>query len=183
MAGTIKHIAQRDGFTIVELLAAMVISSLVVALVYSMYVFAARLMSGWERRSDLNSIVEECSHTIESDILNSSRVVECNDFSLVLESDQIDTISYTFRKGSVSRNGIPFEAAGQVSQGANPVKLEASVLASVDTSTAPGWPVRLWSISIFGRNGEMRDSSVICLSTPLSSQEILQADSAGLAKD
>ncbi len=183
MARPLKHSSSSEGFTIVELLAAMVISSLVVALVYSMYVFAARLMSGWERRSDLNSIVEECSHTIESDILNSSGVVECNDSSLVFESDQMDTISYMFPKGSVSRNGIPFEAAGQVSQGRESLKLDASVLASVDTSTALGWPVRLWSISILGSTGKMRDLSVICLSTPLSSQEILQADSAGSAKD
>lgn len=183
MAGTVKHSTKIEGFTIVELLAAMVISSLVVAMVYSMYMFAARLMAGWEKRTNLNSLVEECSHTIGNDIMNSSGVVECNDSSLVLESCQIDTITYAFQKGSVSRNGIPFEAAGQVSQGRESLRLDASVLASVDTSTDLGWPVRLWSIRVVGHTGDIGDSSIVRFSTPMSSQEIMQADSAGSAKD
>ena len=150
-------------------------------MVYSMYVFAGGLMARWERRTDLTSLVEECSNTIENDIMNSNGVVECSDSSLVLDLGQIDTTTYTFSSGSVLRNRIPFEVAGQASQGVSPVRLNASVVTSVDTSTVFDWPVRFWSIRIVGYAGDIGDSSIVRFSMPMSSQEIIQADSSGPA--
>lgn len=160
-----KQSSNDVGFTIVELLAAMVISSLVVAFVYSMYLFTERLTERWQRTSELSSVVGECAHRIAFDVLTCSDVDECNDSLLVLERDHLDTIYYRFTVGVVTRNGVSFSA--------DDVRLDAVVSSEEDTSTMFQQPVLRWSIRVIGRSGDSRDSSFVRLLAPMSSEEVM----------
>ncbi len=163
-----KHIAENQGFTIVELLATMVISSLVVAFVFSMYLFAERLMGNWEKRTDLESLVDGCEARIAKDIMTCDRVDKLTDSLLVLEMNPIDTVKYIFANANVSRNGVLFAAGDE--------RLEAYVLRIEDTSASVDQPVRLWSVRVLGQNSEFRDSSAVRLSTAIPSDELVNEE-------
>jgi prepilin-type N-terminal cleavage/methylation domain-containing protein len=163
-----KYVTDNKGFTIVELLATMVISSLVVAFVLSMYLFVERLIGNWEKRTELISAVDGCAGQIERDIMTSYTTDECSDSLLVLEMNPIDTVVYRFCKADVSRGGILF--------GAEAIRLFASVSVSEDTGSGVSQPVRLWSIRVLGESGAFRDSSITRISTAISSYEMVQEE-------
>lgn len=160
-----KDLSGSEGFTMVELLAAMVVSSIILVLVYSVYMFGSRLMVHWERRSELSSLVNGCEQRIASDISGSVGLYECNDSLLVLERDPVDTVCYTFADDDVARNGVSF------STGAERVKAEVGFTENV--SPLSGHAVRVWHVRVIGRDAGLRDSAVVEFLTRVSSQEIV----------
>lgn len=187
MGDPMKDIREENGFTIVELMAAMVISSLVVALALAMYLFGGRIMGSWEKRTNLETIVNQCQETITGDAIHSSEVYECNDSSLVLEEYPGDTVRYVFSHGVVARNNVRFSPPNLLSPASagnrNTIRLLASVSSSVDTSTESGWPVRFWSVKVLGRMGKEADSTEADFSTIFSSQELFRMDSTASITD
>lgn len=164
------------GFTIVELMAAMVISSLVVALSLAMYLFAERLMGNWQKRTELTGVVDRCTQAIAEDAFLSSNLYESNDSSLVLGEAAGDTVSYEFSHGRVLRNKTPFDMPGNHDGGVGRgtlSQLDVSVVTSVDTVTGDGWPVRLWTIRVFGHLGNLQDSLAVRTTSLMSSREIV----------
>lgn len=187
MGDSMRDIRQEDGFTIVELMAAMVISSLVVALALALFLFGGRILGSWEKRSNLKTMVNQCEETIAGDAIDCSAVYECNDSSLVLEKYPGDTVKYFFSHGAITRNKVPFSPPSFVSHrsavGRNTIRLFASILSRVDTSTQSGWPVRFWSIKVMGRMGNESDSTETQFSTVISSKELLRMDSTTSVTD
>ena len=160
------------GFTVVELLAAMVVSSLVVALVVSTYLFSERIMARQRKAADLKSIVSGCTQRIIRDIESNSNLVQCGDTSLVLsrysspEIDSLDEVFYGFVGGHVTRNGVIV----------NDPQTELFARMSFVEDTISAHPVRLWNISVIGRNGSAGDSMTAYVSTMITSQELVDRE-------
>ncbi len=163
-----KYMSINDGFTVVELLATMVISSLVVAFVFSMYLFVERLVGSWEKRTDLETLVDGCAGQIERDLTSCWCVDECSDSLLVLQMTPVDTVVYRFGGDNVSRGDILF--------GPKDTRLDAFVSDSEDTAAAYDEPVRIWSIRVLGQRGRFKDSSSVVLVTAMSSDEMVREE-------
>jgi prepilin-type N-terminal cleavage/methylation domain-containing protein len=164
------YIRNQSGFTIVELLVTMILSSLVVSFVYSLYFFSVKLMGTWERRVDLHLVIDQCFQRIDSDIMSTTNVVECNDSLLSLLANQMDTVKYRFTEMDVSRNGVLFASDYPT------VRLNAGVHLFAQTATGSCWPSMIWSIRIKANSGRMKDSLLTTLSMLLSSQEIVDGN-------
>ncbi|MFZ1082156.1 MAG: prepilin-type N-terminal cleavage/methylation domain-containing protein [Candidatus Kryptoniota bacterium] len=164
-----------DGFTVVELLAAMVVSSLVVAFVLSMYLFSERILARGQKEAEVKDAVSECAQRIIRDIESNGNVVQCDDTSLVVHKgsfggqDSLGRIDYRFHIGRVTRNGVMVNDSQ--------TQLSASVSFSEDTTTdqptpAYGISERYWEVYVAGSQGSSRDSDLVHVSTIISSQEL-----------
>lgn len=163
--------SENSGFTIVELLAAMVISSLVLAFVGSIYIFGERLVASWHRRADLTSLVYGSTWRIVLDIQKCTDVYGYTDSTLTIEKNQLDTIEYRFNNGKIWRNGVSFSTTSvKESQCA----LNALVTFSVDTGASSGQAFRLWCVQVTGQSGGLKDSSIVYLATLMSSEELFR---------
>ena len=170
-----------DGFTVVELLAAMIVSSLVVLLVYSMYLFADKLMNAWEKRNALDSVVNQCTQTISMDAMNSAAPYSNSDSALILGSGSGDTISYKLSQNNVWRDGVSFlpsDSSGYEVAGGAALRITAFIASSLDTATGLGLRVRQWYIRVNGGLGDLTDSSIVRTVSILSSSDLVRTDSA-----
>ncbi len=162
------------GFTVVELLAAMVIGSIVVALAFSMYMFGWRLFDRWERRTELSSLVNQCEDRIAADISGSTGLYECDDSILVLEKNPLDTISYRFMAGDVVRNGVSMSTSLD--------RLQAEVSFSQNAKVQTGQVERLWCVRVLGKNSGFEDSAAVEFLTRVSSEEVVRSQTGGIAR-
>lgn len=152
-----------NGFTVVELLAAMVVSSLVIGFVLSMYLFSERIMAHHEKESDVNALVSGCLRRILMDIESSEKMIRCDDTSLVLEQNPVKEIKYHFDVSRVWRN--------ETLMNDPPIELGARVTFDEDTISVQ--PKRFWNIRVIGREGNIGDSVSANISTIIPSEELV----------
>jgi len=157
-----------NGFTIVELLAAMVVASLVIAFVLSMYLFSERVMAHREKDTEVKEAVSECVQRIAMDIKRSERLLRCDDTSLVLKQSQIREIKYHFDGSYVMRNTVLV----------NPTQMQLTAHVSFNDDTTTAGSTRLWNIRIVGWQGQVRDSANVYISTIISSEELVSRSMA-----
>lgn len=163
---------EEEGFTVVELLAAMVVSSLVVGFVLSMYLFSERVMARQQKRSNVRDEVFSCAQRIVADIESSTEMERCDDTSLVLRQNPLKEIKYHFDASRILRDGT--------SMNDPPIELNARV--SFDEDTLSTCPKRLWSLHIVGWHGNIRDSVNVCISAIISSQELVDHEMSQAAR-
>ena len=152
-----------NGFTIIELLVAMVVSSFVIVFVLSMYSFAERIMAHQLSRSEVREAISGCTQRIMADIELSTRTDRCDDTSLVLQLEPLKEIKYHFDVSRIWRNGMLMNAP----------QTELIVHVSFDEDTICVQPKRFWNISVVGSQGNIRDSADVSISTIISSQEMV----------
>ncbi len=153
----------RNGFTVVELLAAMVVSSLVIGFVVSMYLFTEKGMARQEKRSDVRDAVSGCTQRIVTDIRSAIEMERCDDTSLVLRLNPLGQTNYHFDASHAWRNGTLI----------NDPQIDLNVHVFFDEDTLSVQPKRSWSVRVVGWKGTIRDSAIVNISTIISSQEMV----------
>ena len=148
----------------------MVVSSLIVGFVLSMYLFSEKIMSHREKEAEVKDAVSECAQRILEDIHTSGDVIRCDDTSLVLEQNSLKRVNYHFVEdpahgnySQVRRNGVLLNSLQ--------TELAAHVKFVEDTTTIQ--PMRYWEIHVAGRQGSSVDSTSVQTSTIISSQELV----------
>ena len=158
------RVKREEGFTLVELLVTMTISSMLLGFVFSMYLFSERLLVQWQKKAEVRDAVSGCLQRILRDIQSNHQLVECSDTLLILDQGLGKNIVYHFGGKQVLRN--------EVQMGAPNIELTSKISATEDTTGAQ--PVRHWGVSVIARRGDIIDSSVVCLSTIMSSGDMVQ---------
>lgn len=151
------------GFTVVELLAAMVVSSFVIGFVLSMYLFSERVMARHQKRSDVKEAVSGCMQRIMMDIESATEMIRCGDTSLVLRQNPLKESKYHFDASHVWRNEMLV----------NDPQIELNAHVSFDEDTISIQPKRSWNIRVVGWQGQVRDSAEVNISTIIPSQELV----------
>lgn len=141
----------------------MVVSSLLVGFVLSMYLFSVRIMGRHEKESDVKVLVSGCMQRIIMDIESSEKMIRSDDTSLVFQQSPLKEIKYHFDVSRVWRNETLMN---------NP-RIELNARVTFDEDTIFVQPKRFWNIRVIGREGNIGDSADVCISTIIPSQELV----------
>lgn len=96
--------SSEGGFTIQELLVALIVGSLVLSFSFSLFLFAGKLLTSWQREMELRTVVNRVTRTIASDVLRSKSGLIFADSLLILTGTGGREIRYRFQKGKIQRN-------------------------------------------------------------------------------
>jgi len=99
----IAFIRNNKGVTIVELIVALGISSILLVFVISGSLFVQNYIRGWSQTDKLAEELVFLSHSIQSDI-SSSRQILLRDDSLICVSPGRSTVTYHWKQGAITRN-------------------------------------------------------------------------------
>ncbi len=102
----VKGLKSEDGFTIQELLVAIIAGSMLVGFSFSLYLFVARIVQKDMHAREHKQRAQEAVELITSDIERSSLVIQLNDSTLELGSAMHGHILYTWREGVLSRRSV-----------------------------------------------------------------------------
>ena len=157
-----RRLSDERGFTLHEILVAIVISSLLVGFSLSVFLFAQKLLVAHERISNLKDIVDRTLFVVSTDIEQSCRVDALSDSSLVLQAANRRVITYRFDGATIERNGTIMHDAG--------VRLRLTSSSMIGRSVSgPG--ERALQISVAGELGEMRYSAHTTALVPWSARQ------------
>lgn len=98
--------ADQAGFTINELIVAMVVGSILVGYAFELYVFASRIVSAWRAKTGISTAAERVLGQMTLDLQRSSSLIQEGDSVFVMASDNREIASYHVSHGVVSRNGV-----------------------------------------------------------------------------
>lgn len=102
-----KELKKEDGYTIVEILIALSIISIVLALVSSVFVFVNQQMIDWKADLDFYNNYHIVQNKVFNDILTTNQIM-VNDTSLVLINGTAQEKKYTWSKGTLKYNSNVF---------------------------------------------------------------------------
>lgn len=105
--GSLAQLTDQHGFTLHEVLVAIVVSSLLIGFGLSLFLFAQRLLLAHERTSSLKSAVDRILFVISTDIERSCRLEDVSDSTLVICLPNRRFVSYRFDGTTVQRNSTP----------------------------------------------------------------------------
>ncbi len=94
------------GFTIQELLVALVVGSLLISFCLSLFFFSNRVFVSWQRRCERKDAVHCALQTFALDIRNSMEVTNVNDTSLIVQRSRLSSVSYFFDDATLRRDGV-----------------------------------------------------------------------------
>lgn len=158
-----RRFSDEQGFTLHEVLVAIVISSLLVGFSLSVFLFAQKLLVAHERISNLKEIVDRTLFVVSTDVEQSCRVDMVSDSSLVLQAANGRVITYRFDGTMIERNGsLMHDAAARL-------KLASAILPEKSGS---GGSLRALQISVAGELGEMRYSAQTTALVPWSARQV-----------
>lgn len=103
-------LADPSGFTINELIVAMVVGSILIGYAFELYTFASRIVSHWRARTELEGAAQAIFHRMMLDLQRSSDVTIDGDTVLVMQGDTRVTALYRISRGTVVRNDAPMNA-------------------------------------------------------------------------
>lgn len=95
------------GVTLVELLVALGLSSLLLTFVFSLHLFSNKLVFNWEKKANLESIALRCMETLTKDIsqIEELKQVEAKKIAGISASGK--ELIYEFENGNLLRNSEP----------------------------------------------------------------------------
>jgi prepilin-type N-terminal cleavage/methylation domain-containing protein len=99
----IRKIYQLKAFTLIELVVAMIISSIVVLTAYESYTITTTQCSDYKKKSTLIGQSYQLNMVLTQDCFNASTVWLNNDSSLVFKADGNPDIAYIFRHNYILR--------------------------------------------------------------------------------
>ncbi len=97
---------EEQGFTLQEIMVAMFISSLMMSISLSLFLFSSRLFKKWHEENDFTSAVHRTVQIVSYDIERSEEVVSVSDSVLVLQNGDEANIRYTFDGKRALKNDI-----------------------------------------------------------------------------
>jgi prepilin-type N-terminal cleavage/methylation domain-containing protein len=100
-------LADESGFTINELIVAMVVGSILVGYAFELYVFASRIVTSWRARTEIASAAEGVLNRMTLDLQRSSDFIQEGDSLFVMISDNREIASYRVSRGIVMRGDVP----------------------------------------------------------------------------
>ncbi len=156
------YLSDERGFTLHEVLVAIVVGSLLVGFGLSIFLFAQKFLVAHERMSDLKDAVDRTLFTLSTDVGQSSRVREISDSSLVLVVANRRVITYKFDSVMVVRNGICTH---------DPVMRLRLTTTNQQAQSGQNVAMRALRISVAGERGEARYSAETTALLPWSARQ------------
>ena len=102
-----------DGFTIQEILVAIIVGSILVSMCLSVFLFSSKLLFRWQRNVEVREAADRILQTIAMDVQTARSVMIAGDSSMVLERDGGRNITYRF-DGGVWRNDVRLVSNGKI---------------------------------------------------------------------
>jgi prepilin-type N-terminal cleavage/methylation domain-containing protein len=103
-----RLIASEEGFTIQELMVVLVIGSILIGGIWSLYLFAEKVSLSWKRTSEFSEAASEILATLTADLGEAYAGMVLTDTSLTIVKDRWGrTVKYQFQEGPVVRNRVP----------------------------------------------------------------------------
>ncbi len=96
-----------EGYTLTELMVALIAGSLVVSFVFSLFTFSQRVTTAWQRKVEVRLLTEMAVGVIAEDIGRAKSIIDLNDSVAVIEQDLHKTVVYRFGPTMVFRNDDP----------------------------------------------------------------------------
>lgn len=96
--------AREAGFTITEILVVITIGSLVIGFALSLFLFVARLASGWQKETELKDQVRGVARAVMRDMDRALRAEPVNDSTWVITLPGDRSVTYRAWAGAVYRN-------------------------------------------------------------------------------
>jgi prepilin-type N-terminal cleavage/methylation domain-containing protein len=147
-----RALADESGFTINELIVAMVVGSILVGYAFELYVFATRIITSWRARTEITGAAEGVLNRMTLDLQRSSDLIKEGDSLFVMISDNRQIASYHVARGMVMRGDVPMQASEKTHIGVQLVRT--------------GRTVDLHVRAISGRNEiELRGSALLQVSS------------------
>jgi Tfp pilus assembly protein PilW len=147
-------LADASGFTIQELIVALMVGSMLVGYAFEIYTFAQRMVTHWRKRAELSEVVHSTLGRMSLDLQRASDL-ECQGDSVwMIRSDSRVIAVYRLSRGVVERNDVRMN---------NPTGVTLSAR-SVRTG-------ELVTIEVSGRSGTRTETAT--------SKVLLSASSAG----
>ena len=100
-----RGILSEEGFTLHEILVAIVVSSLVMGFGLSLFTFAHKYLAAREKLSDLKGSVDRTLFVLSTDIEQSCRLEVLSDTSIVVREPRGRLVAYRFDGTKILRNG------------------------------------------------------------------------------
>jgi prepilin-type N-terminal cleavage/methylation domain-containing protein len=108
MAKTSKRRYSRNGFTLVELVVAMVISGIVITMALVSWAFISRHTTLTRRTSEFRAQAEQASFIVVNGVRTSEKVLSFDRSAITFVAAKSgDTVSYSFANDSLRKNGTP----------------------------------------------------------------------------
>lgn len=101
-----RALADESGFTINELIVAMVVGSILVGYAFELYVFASRIITSWRARTEIAAAAEGVLNRMTLDLQRSSDLIQEGDSVFVMISDNREIASYRLSGGMVMRGDV-----------------------------------------------------------------------------
>jgi prepilin-type N-terminal cleavage/methylation domain-containing protein len=102
-----RFLANEEGFTIQELMIVLVIGSILIGGIWSLYLFAEKVSLTWKRTSEFSEAASEIFATLTADLGEAYVGMALTDTSLIIVKDRWGrTVKYQFRDGQVVRNRV-----------------------------------------------------------------------------
>lgn len=126
-------IKRENGFTIQEVLVAIIVGSLLVGFSLSAFLFVSRIHRSWQSRSDIEQTTGRTVQTITLDVLR-SKAATVSDSMITLEWPGGRRVHYLLGNSAVTRNGVQLAPDSSVRVGAivrsmqadNPIEIEVT---------------------------------------------------------
>jgi prepilin-type N-terminal cleavage/methylation domain-containing protein len=142
------------GFTIRELIVALVVGSILVGYAFELYVFAQRIVTQWRKKAELSEVVCQALNRMTLDLQRGDEVETHGDSVYVVRADSRIVALYKMSGGMLARNDVRMNDP-------------SSVALSVDIAKAG----ELVSVAVTGKSGSREHAA--------SSKVLLTASSAG----
>ena len=96
----------QKGFTIQEIMVAIIVSSLLVSFSFSVFLFAHKLFHSWQRKMELRGLVGTTLQRIALDVLRAREVQELTDTTFILAVGIDRQLVYRFDGARIIRNDV-----------------------------------------------------------------------------
>lgn len=97
---------RNDGFTIQEILVALIVGSILIGLSLSLFLFTSKLFQTWYGSSELKRDANRILQRVAMDIQQSKEIIEHSDTSFVISKGVGKIVQYSFNGKSLCRNEV-----------------------------------------------------------------------------
>lgn len=94
-----------QGYTVTELLAVLIISSLIIGFCFTTYLFGQRLYSSWNKKADLTALVNKIHQNAVLDVERSKKI-EFTDEGILMQQLGGRVVQYRISADSLMRNDV-----------------------------------------------------------------------------
>jgi prepilin-type N-terminal cleavage/methylation domain-containing protein len=108
------------GFTIQELIVALVVGSILIGYAFELYVFARRIVTHWQKEAEISEVVHSTLNRMTLDVQRANNVEIQGDSVFVMRTDTRVIAVYRCAGGFITRNDVLMNASGSVALSTQP---------------------------------------------------------------